>query len=360
MHRFFPLLLLFGLLVAPGTDGRVLAEEPATRRFVGPYRLETRPVRRVRGRIEGRIEAPHLAGKRWWLFAPVPPETDGQDVRAWDFALDVEKAERARVVAEDVADQSPLARPLRRLSWRPRKAASAVRYRYEVEAVLNAIRLVPGEPKHPVEALSKAERRRYLRADDRYDFESETFRAWRDEHGLARAKGERDLDYAWRVLAHIHGAYGYRFPTGHRRTASIVCRVDASDCGGLSLLFASLLRAHGVPARLLVGRWALPDKGDDPQFHVRAEFWAEGVGWVPIDGSGAVTWKGAPASAFGIHRAKFLTLHLEPGLEVDTVRFGVQPITWMQSPVFWVQGSGRLEPYRHERTWTVEELPLDG
>jgi transglutaminase-like putative cysteine protease len=103
------------------------------------------------------------------------------------------------------------------------------------------------------------------------------------------------------------------------------------------------------------GRWAAADRDDDPQFHVRAEFHAEGVGWVPVDGSGAVLWAGAPASAFGVHRADFLVMHLDTDLGIDTLFFGEQALPWLQGPAFWVRGAGTLDGHEHASVWRVRE-----
>jgi transglutaminase-like putative cysteine protease len=52
------------------------------------------------------------------------------------------------------------------------------------------------------------------------------------------------------------------------------------ECGDYSCLFAALCRASGIPARPIVGRWATSVKND---WHVWAEFYLPGYGWVPVD-----------------------------------------------------------------------------
>jgi transglutaminase-like putative cysteine protease len=54
------------------------------------------------------------------------------------------------------------------------------------------------------------------------------------------------------------------------------------ECGDYAALFVALCRASGIPARPVVGRWALPEDGDN---HVWAEFYLQDVGWVPVDPS---------------------------------------------------------------------------
>jgi transglutaminase-like putative cysteine protease len=54
----------------------------------------------------------------------------------------------------------------------------------------------------------------------------------------------------------------------------------ACECGDYSALFVAMARSVGIPARPVVGFWADPSSGDT---HVWAEFYVEGVGWIPVD-----------------------------------------------------------------------------
>jgi len=52
------------------------------------------------------------------------------------------------------------------------------------------------------------------------------------------------------------------------------------ECGDYSALFVALCRAAGIPARPVIGRWSTSIAGD---WHVWAEFYLPGYGWVPAD-----------------------------------------------------------------------------
>jgi transglutaminase-like putative cysteine protease len=52
------------------------------------------------------------------------------------------------------------------------------------------------------------------------------------------------------------------------------------DCGVLAALFVALCRAAGIPARWQSG-WFLKPVGGN--MHDWAEFWVEGLGWLPCD-----------------------------------------------------------------------------
>lgn len=79
--------------------------------------------------------------------------------------------------------------------------------------------------------------------------------------------------------------------TGWGRGDSLwVCDAKHGNCTDFHSLFISLARAEGIPARFEIG-FPVPGgtEGTIPGYHCWAEFFASGVGWVPIDISEA--WK---------------------------------------------------------------------
>jgi hypothetical protein len=52
------------------------------------------------------------------------------------------------------------------------------------------------------------------------------------------------------------------------------------ECGDYSALFIALARVKKIPARAVVGLWAVSGTN---QTHVWAEFYLEGIGWIPVD-----------------------------------------------------------------------------
>jgi hypothetical protein len=149
------------------------------------------------------------------------------------------------------------------------------------------------------------------------------------------------------------------------RQASAVCRAGKADCGGLSVLFVTILRGNNIPARTLIGRWAQSSKakdtvGDLPyyQTHVKAEFYAEEIGWVPADLATALyDKKGDGLSCFGHDPGDFLTQHVDEHLRLDSFHFGKQDMEFLQGPAYWVTGRGNIEPTHTEEKWEVRKLP---
>jgi len=326
--------------------------------FVGPYRLESKPGRRVTAVLEGTVETPDVMVTDWVFVVPVAPDHGWQKISAQSMTL-LDAPSKEITVSE--AGEDLAGRALQRLRYSVRKGTrSEVRYEWSLDLSLMDVRLVPGEAQEPPAPLGRKERKRWTAPIGRYDFKQKAYRKFAKEHGLTRKKGERDLDFAWRALDLIGQQFEYAYPPRlPERHACDVIEEGASDCGGLSVLFASIMRANKIPARVPVGRWGIADRDAERQFHVRGESYADGVGWVPIDGSGAVSWKGGVKAAFGKNAANFVVMHLDPDLTIDTGLFGDQSVTWMQSPAYWVRGSGSLDSRRHSSVWKVRNRPED-
>jgi transglutaminase-like putative cysteine protease len=215
--------------------------------------------------------------------------------------------------------------------------------------------LAPGQPAPRVPDLSKAEAKLALGAAGQMDFEAAEFKKWLKALKLQKAQAHDEVAFARDVYRIVHEHIAYKYDPEQDRHASKLCGGKTTDCGGMSVLFTAVMRANQVPARCLVGRWARSAKADDKldgtvyyQWHVKAEFFARGVGWVPVDVAG---------NAFGDDPGDFLVMHIDPDLMVDTKHFGQKTITWAQGPVFWVSGAGKLDKGNTVEDWKVRKLP---
>jgi transglutaminase-like putative cysteine protease len=88
-----------------------------------------------------------------------------------------------------------------------------------------------------------------------------------------------------------------------RGDAIWACTAKRGNCTDFHSLFIGMMRASGIPARFEIG-FPLPEgktEGEIAGYHCWAEFYLNGVGWVPVDASEA--WKN-PAKHdyfFGAH-----------------------------------------------------------
>lgn len=162
--------------------------------------------------------------------------------------------------------------------------------RYKVSLTLNQRTLAEGAPKT---APTLNDRARWLRtpeADDR-----NAAQQWAARASLKRENGERDVVFAQRLLDKIQTSFRYNFIQGGERGVPGCVRNGFGACGELNSLAVDVLRLNQIPARTRHGRNA----GENVTFgvesvwsyHVAAEFWGEGIGWVPIEASAMGTAK---------------------------------------------------------------------
>lgn len=142
------------------------------------------------------------------------------------------------------------------------------------------------------------------------------------------AKARHIYDY---VVATMH--YDKSGEGWGRGDAVWACTSKRGNCTDFHSLFIGMMRASGIPARFEIG-FPLPEsktEGDIPGYHCWAEFYLNGVGWVPVDASEA--WKN-PAKRdyfFGAHDVNrvFFTygrdLRLSPDQHGDPLNYFIYP-----------------------------------
>ncbi len=317
------------------------------------YMVEIKPAQRVKAVLTMDVSLPGGVAADWLLYIPKAPTCPAQQDVETTFTPD----------AKSVKELSPLERPV----FRSQVAgpSSEVHAKWTVEATLNARRLLPVDLEYDaprVKDLSPSEVEQYTRASENADLKSPRLRDWMDRQKLWRNDAESDLGFCRRAFLLIarSGLTYHHFPVRQIVKASAVCTSGMSDCGGLSCLYVAVLRVNQIPARLLVGRWATSEKAGDKLGHVKAEFFARGVGWVPVDVSAAVEFGNKIdsdiLSSFGNEDGNFVTMHIDQDLLLEEPQesrnvFGLQTVeyTW--------RGRGSRAA-RYEEKWTVEKAPL--
>jgi transglutaminase-like putative cysteine protease len=323
------------------------------------YVLVTSNARRIEAVLTYELRYDNVSAAEWIVFGAAAPELPGQaGVKS-----------RFEPEAKLVKDLSPLGRPifLARVPASKERYARSVPIRITYEAQLRARHLRPRKAEAPaVEGLAPTERSATLYKGGDVDLDAPAFQQWLRANKLARNAAESDVDFGRRVFLALKNQLTYVYTSSLDRRASAVCQAGKSDCGGMATLFVSVLRAQGIPARTLVGRWA---QSADPnqklsgsayyQWHVKAEFFAQGVGWVPVDLSSAVLHDKSKAGLayFGHDPGDFFTQHVDTNLEMDTIHFGRQQLHNLQTPAIWVTGSGSVDLRKETEGWQVRALP---
>jgi transglutaminase-like putative cysteine protease len=111
------------------------------------------------------------------------------------------------------------------------------------------------------------------------------------------------------------------------------CTAKRGNCTDFHSLLIGMMRASGIPARFEIGFPLPADKtsGDIPGYHCWAEFYVEGMGWVPVDASEAWKHPDKREYFFGAHdvnRIQFTTgrdLRLDPSQKGDPLNYFIYP-----------------------------------
>lgn len=337
--------------------------------FSVPCHIKRSDKQKVLATLECNISCGEAASiAKWIVYAPEPPELDRQSALSSRLLL-----LGSAVEAERIQELSPMRRHLLRiyLPLEEKKYWHNFPVKAEYQLLLKKTELVPGadgEEAVRVPALSairlaKGERQQNLMPTYSLDFKSQPFQNFLDKQVLTRHKSENELDFAWRVYVFLRSKYRYFWSADLDRRNSKTCLLDATDCGGLSYLFCGILRSQGVPARPLIGRWArstrkFEDASGAFNCHVKTEFFADGIGWIPVDVSEAVSHPQEDSKEyFGRDAGDFIVMHLNPDLVLDSVFEGKKQIRSMPDFRYWFFDRGQGKVPLRQIFWKVSNLP---
>ncbi len=186
----------------------------------------------------------------------------------------------------------------------------------------------------PAERL-RAERdlARWLKPDRLVPLDGQ-IRAWAKEV-VDAAGAKTDLEKARAIYNHVVSTVKYdKSGKGWGRgDIYYACDARRGNCTDFHAIFIGYARAVGVPARFAIG-FPLPSDrgaGQVSGYHCWAEFYAEGVGWVPIDASEAAKDPSRREYFFGAHdenRVEFTRgrdLRLTPKQAGEPLNYFVYP-----------------------------------
>jgi transglutaminase-like putative cysteine protease len=132
----------------------------------------------------------------------------------------------------------------------------------------------------------------------------DTIRRWARE--VVEAAGAKsDLEMARAIYNHVVATVKYDKSGKGWGNGDIYYACDArrGNCTDFHAIFIGYARAVGIPARFAIG-FALPTDrgaGEIAGYHCWAEFYAKGIGWVPVDASEAAKNPARREYFFGAH-----------------------------------------------------------
>jgi transglutaminase-like putative cysteine protease len=321
------------------------------------FHIEVEPTRHVLCTLNVASTVPNVNVYQWLALIPQPLDLPGQsllgeslmvDGKPMTVNTDYDQSEQRRPVLSLVVDAGDL----------PDPHTLDVTATYEVS--LESRKLVSGAPLSAPIPLSPGERAEYTLSSHTTDYKSKAFQKWLNANKLRRPSGETDLTYARRVFDLIREQFTYSYISDQDRRSSVVCWAASADCGGLSNLFVATLRQAKIPARIEIGRWAYSSDPDDvlQDMHVKSEFYADGIGWVPVEMSGAVSNKQDDASVyFGCDTGQFLSMSVDTDYVIDAQSWGTKHLLALQDIYLWSEGTGTYDGSSERDRWQVFDFP---
>jgi hypothetical protein len=298
---------------APPTKGDPPPDGKAPAASAPQYVIESTVARRVTAVFRGEFHASGFTPEEWTVITALAPELPSQ--AGVKTTLDPE----GKPTPEADGEHRQLLVGRAKVEHPVPDGTLTVSITYE--ATLLARHLAPVKPGQKVKSvppLEEEERERYLAPTYTLDFQATAFQEWLDRNQLRRQSKEGDVEFGRRVFKLMLSQFTYERTKGEK--VSELCQMDKADCDTLSSVFAAALRANGIPARVLFGYLAeskKPDAEGRIAGHAIAEFFADGVGWVPADVAFALgAKKKDPMSYFGDNKGNLLVQHVDSDIMV--------------------------------------------
>lgn len=194
----------------------------------------------------------------------------------------------------------------------------------------------------PAEKQRDPDMARWLRADRLVPIDGKV-KEWAEEV-VDAAGAKTDMERARAIYNHVVSTVKYD-KTGKgwgRGDIYYACDARRGNCTDFHAIFIGYARAVGIPARFAIG-FPLPVErgaGQVSGYHCWAEFYLEGVGWVPVDASDAAKDPAKREYFFGAHdenRVEFTLgrdLTLKPKQQGEALNYFIYPYAEVDGKAF--------------------------
>lgn len=250
--------------------------------FTGAALVQTGPpTRRFELRYVVRVPLPPAGSKTLRLWIPLPRSNENQTISGLkiETALAYRRYRDPEYGNEYLYLEAPPAKIQHPLE---------ILVRFLVERRELRVALNPADDP-PNTAVAKAELARFLQPDRLVPINGIIAQLSREQ-----TRGVTDpLEKARKIYDYVTTTMRYdKSGTGWGRGDAVwACDSHHGNCTDFHSLFIGMARAAGIPARFEIG-FPLPDDqhaGLIPGYHCWAQFYIQGIGWIPVDASEA--WK---------------------------------------------------------------------
>ena len=165
-------------------------------------------------------------------------------------------------------------------------------------------------------------------------------RQWAEEV-VNQAHAKTDLEMARAIYNHVVATVKYD-KTGKgwgRGDIYYACEERRGNCTDFHAIFVGYARAMGIPARFAIGFPLPADRGEGKiaGYHCWAEFYAKGIGWVPVDASEAAKNPDKREYFFGAHDENRVELSKNRDVVLAPAQQG-EPLNYFVYPYVEVEG----------------------
>jgi len=228
----------------------------------------------------------------------------------------------------------------------------------QVTLRFNAIRREHRQDLLPVAAVEAegGDVERWLKPDRLVPLDDQ-IRKWAREV-VDAAQAKTDLEMARAIYNHVVATVKYdKSGKGWGRgDIYYACENRRGNCTDFHAIFIGYARALGIPARFAIGFPVPPDRGSGQiaGYHCWAEFYAKGIGWVPIDASEAAKDPSRREYFFGTHDENRVEFTRGRDLVLNPPQAG-EPLNYFVYPYAEADGKPLGDV---QRTVTYRDLPV--
>ncbi len=151
---------------------------------------------------------------------------------------------------------------------------------------------------------------------------------------LWEQSGQHIIGYARLCYEYVGANYKYLNPNTGIHPIADILTAGGGDCGNLSSLFVTLLRAKRIPARHIVT--VRPDNS----YHVWSDFYLEKYGWIPVDVTMKLDFPNG--DFFGYCRGDGIVMSDDICFDIEPLPNENYPAVLLQNYYYWYYGECRL------------------
>ena len=116
------------------------------------------------------------------------------------------------------------------------------------------------------------------------------------------------------------------------------CDIRKGNCTDFHSLFMSLARAKGIPARFVIGFPLTAADGKVSGYHCWAEFYIDGIGWIPVDASDASKSKDPKVREFLFGNLDDARVQFTVGRDLELEPETAEPLNYFIHPYGEMEG----------------------